>query len=84
MMVQLPTLSLFSLGGWRPFLDPLPLDSHFLLFLIPLVVVIAVVYKTIKLDDLSTLPKATLVLSVQIIAFMILTALALWMITEMT
>ncbi len=76
-------ISNFSFRGWRPFLDPLPLDSHYLLFLIPLVVVIAVVYKTIKLDDLSALPKAALVLSIQIITFMALAAIALWLITEM-
>ena len=70
--------------GWRPVLDPMPLDQYYLLFLIPLVAVIAVVYKTIKIEDLSRLPKAAAVLSFQILIFMALAAAALWMLTSMT
>lgn len=69
--------------AWRPFFEPLPLDTYWLLLLPPLVLAIAVVYKTIKLDDLSHLPRQALFLTGQIIAFMILAAAALWLVTEM-
>lgn len=69
--------------GWRPLLDPLPMDRYYLVFLIPLIVVIAVVYKTIKIEDLGRLPKAAAMLTMQILMFMVLAAVALWMITEL-
>jgi len=76
-------MALPGLGQWRPFLDPLPLEEYFMLFLLPLIVVIAVVYKTIKLEDLSLLPRAAGILTVQIVVFMALAAVALWLVTEL-
>jgi hypothetical protein len=72
-----------TLLAYRPFLEPLPLDTYWLLLLPPLVLAVSVVYKTIKLEDLAELPGQALFLSGQIIAFMILAAAALWMITEL-
>ena len=72
-----------TLLAYRPFLEPLPLDTYWLLLLPPLVLAVSVVYKTIKLEDLAQLPGQALFLSGQIIAFMILAAAALWMITEL-
>ena len=69
--------------AYRPFLEPLPVDTYWLLLLLPLVLAIAIVYKTIKLDDLSQMPRKALWLAGQIIAFMILAAAALWLITEL-
>lgn len=71
------------LAVYRPFLDPLPLDTYWLMLLPPLVLAIAVIYKAIKLDDLSLLPRQALFLAGQIVAFMILAAVALWLITEL-
>lgn len=71
------------LASYRPFLDPLPLDTWWLMLLPPLVVAVAVVYKTIKLDDLRRLPRQAVILSAQIIVFMILAAAALWLLTEL-
>ncbi|QDU73022.1 hypothetical protein [Mucisphaera calidilacus] len=68
--------------AWRPFLDPLPLENHWLWLMIPLALAVALIYKAIKLPDLSQLPAQTLVLSSQIIAFMVLVAAALWILTE--
>jgi len=68
--------------AYVPFRDPLPLDTYWLLLLPPLVLAIALVYKTIKLDDLSLLPRQALFLSGQILAFMTLAAAAIWLITE--
>ena len=65
------------------FTEPLPLDDYWLWLLIPLVVVISIVYKTIKLRDLSKLPAQAASLAAQIVVFMILAAAALWLISEL-
>ncbi len=69
--------------AYRPLLDPIPIDDVYLLLLLPLIVVIAIVYKTIKLPDLHMLPKQAAYLSVQILVFLILAAAALWLLTEL-
>lgn len=69
--------------GFRPFLEPLPIDQYWMLLLIPLAAGISVVYKTIKTDRLEKIPRESTVLTAQIIAFMALAALALWLITEL-
>ena len=69
--------------AYRPFLEPLRLDSYWLLLLLPLVIAISVAYKAIKLDDLANLPREAVFLSVQIIAFMIMAATSLWLLTEL-
>ena len=82
-MVAVQTYGGVVLGNYRPFLDPLPLDRHWLLLLLPMVIGIGVVYKTIKLEDLAQLPKQAFYLSAQILMFMMLAAIALWLIVEM-
>ena len=54
-----------------------------MLLLIPLVVIVSVVYKTIRLEDLSKVPMAALVLSIQIVVFMIVAAILIWGITTL-
>ncbi|MCX5661869.1 MAG: hypothetical protein NTW19_19500 [Planctomycetota bacterium] len=73
---SLPTL------GYRPFLDPLPLETYWLLLMPPMAIAIALVYKTIKLDSLEQLPRQAALLAVQIVAFMAMAAVGLWLITE--
>jgi len=68
--------------GFRPFFEPLPMDRYWMLLLIPLVVGISVVYKTVKVDRLDKLPREATALALQIVAFMAMAAAALWMITE--
>jgi len=65
--------------GWRPFLDPIAIDDYWLILLVPLVFAVALVYKAIKLDDLSNLMRQTLQLAGQIVVFMVLAAAALWL-----
>lgn len=60
---------------------PLPLDDYWLVLLVPLVVAISLVYKAIKLDDLSQLLRQTLYLATQIIFLMALAAGVLWLLT---
>jgi hypothetical protein len=82
-MIALLTPSRHIIGmltlAYRPFLDPLPLDRYWLWLLPPLAIVVAIVYKAIKLPDLSNLPRQASVLAAQIVAFMILAAIALWL-----
>ena len=73
----LPTL------GFRPFFDPLPVDGYWMFLLLPMIIAISVVYKTIKTDRLSKIPREASILAAQIVAFMILAAVALWMLTEL-
>ncbi|MCC6579137.1 MAG: hypothetical protein IT440_01760 [Phycisphaeraceae bacterium] len=80
--VAAPAL-LLPLLAYRPFLDPLPLHEQWLAMLLPLVIAISVVYKTIKLEHLSELPRQAALLSAQILAFMVLVAAALLLLTEM-
>jgi len=68
--------------AYRPFLDPLPLESWWMVLLVPLVLGISVTYKTIKIDDLSQLPRQATFLFLQIIVFMVLAAAGLWLVTE--
>lgn len=69
--------------AYRPFLDPVPIDRYWMLMLLPMVVAIAVVYKTIKTDRLEKIPREAAVLAAQIVAFMVMAAAALWMLTEL-
>lgn len=71
-----------GLLGYTPFLDPLQLNDYWLALLPLLVVIIATVYKAIKIEDLSKLPMQVALLSAQIIVFMVLTGAALWVLSE--
>ncbi len=71
-----------ALLGYRPLLEPLPVGPYWLWLLPPLAVVVAVVYKAIKLEDLAALPRQAAFLALQIIVFMVLAAAALWVIVE--
>lgn len=66
------------------FLEPLPLDRYWLAFLMPLVAAISVVYKTIKLEDITRVPKSACVLALQIVLFMASAAAFLWVIVGLT
>ncbi|MEM1446638.1 MAG: hypothetical protein AAGF84_11310 [Planctomycetota bacterium] len=67
--------------AWRPFLEPLPIDAVWLWLCVPLVLGVAIVYKTIKLPHLRDLPKESLKLAVQVLLFMALAALTLNVLT---
>ena len=69
--------------AYRPFIDPLPIGNSpaWSLLFVPLVILVALAYKTIKLRDLRKLPRQTTVLCVQIFAFMGAAAVALWVLT---
>ncbi len=73
--------SLAGVLAYRPFLDPAPFDGYWLF--IPLVIAVAVVYKTIKLEDLRRLPREAGILATQITVFMLLAAAAIWLLVEL-
>ncbi|MEM6552472.1 MAG: hypothetical protein AAF750_10160 [Planctomycetota bacterium] len=54
----------------RPFLDPLPIEPYATLLVLPLVIVIAVVYKTLKGHPPKQLPREAGLLVLQILLFL--------------
>ena len=66
------------------FVEPLPLDRYWLAFLMPLIAAICVVYKTIKLEDITQMPKSAGLLAVQIILFMVSAAVFLSLVVRLT
>ena len=70
--------------AYRPFLDPLPIGNApwWGLVFFPLVVLVSVAYKTIKVRDLSQLPGQATRLAIQIVVFMGLSAVGLWALTR--
>jgi len=63
--------------GWRPLLEPLPVDDLWMWLLIPLTVAIATVYKTLKLEDLHRLSWEIARLSTLILLSMVAAAVVL-------
>lgn len=68
--------------AYVPFRDPIEVGDAWLWLLIPLVVVIAVVYKTIKTADLRRVPVESAQLTASILLFMAAAAAGLWVLTE--
>lgn len=78
MIALLPPLLL----AWRPLLDPIDIDRHWVWLLVPLVVAVALVYKTLKLPTLKHLAIETARLSLYILFLMLLAAVLLWIFVE--
>ena len=69
---------LSDLLAFRPFLDPAPIDRYWLWLLPPLIIAVAVVYRTIKSDDLREVPRRAAYLVFQVAIFLVAAAVALW------
>ncbi|MEM1107812.1 MAG: hypothetical protein AAGH99_03890 [Planctomycetota bacterium] len=69
--------------AYRPFIDPLPIGNStaWVWLFVPLILLVSVAYKTIKLRDLNELPRAAAILAAQIFVFMGFAAAALWVLT---
>jgi hypothetical protein len=67
--------------AYTPFLDPLPYEPYWLVLLLPLVLAIALVYKTIKSPTLANLPAQAVRLAGEILMFMVLIGAGLWLLT---
>lgn len=59
-----------TVAAYTPFVTPLPIWDWWLLTLVPLCLGVAIVYKAMKTDDLSKLPKQALLISFWIIGGM--------------
>jgi len=70
------------IAAWRPFLDPMQLHAYWWAFLFPLALLISVVYKAVRVEHLSQWPRATAVMTVQIIVAMILLGVAAFCLLE--
>ncbi len=71
--------------AYRPFTDPLPVGSGLawtLALFLPLVLGVAVAYKTIKLDNLAHVPGQAMRLAVQIVVFMAASAALITLFTR--
>jgi len=70
--------------AYRPFLDPLAVDRYWLWLLLPLIIAIAVVYKTVKIPNpqWGVMTAQSLTLAAQIFAVMAGAAAFLLFLTE--
>ncbi|MFG0282883.1 MAG: hypothetical protein ACF8R7_00535 [Phycisphaerales bacterium JB039] len=58
--------------AWRPFLDPLPLEGTWFLLLAPLALLISMGYKAVRVPNMERYWRDVLVMTMQVIIFMIL------------
>jgi hypothetical protein len=69
--------------AWVPLLEPMGVDEYWVLLLLPLVIGISVVYKAIRMENLTRLPRQAMYMSAQILVFLTAAAAILWGITAM-
>ena len=82
-MMDLPTAATaLWTEAYTPFFHPLDVNGYWLGLLVPLALAISIVYKTIKIDDTSQLPRQIIIMMAQIIGFMYVVAAALWLVLE--
>lgn len=65
-----------------PVMRPLRFDAYWLLLMVPLVIGISVTYKAINLEDLSMLPRESMLMASQIIVFMVVAAAIIFAMTQ--
>jgi len=69
--------------GWRVFLEPAPWEGAWLWLMLPIVVAVSVVFKTIRGPGLRALPRSAGFLTVQVLVFMALAAAGLWLLVSL-
>lgn len=69
--------------AWRPLLDPAPIDGYWLWFLPPLILIVAIVYRTIKSESLMSVPRRSVYLAFQIGVFIVAITLILWVVLRL-
>ena len=67
-----------TVPAWRPFLDPMPADGPWVWFAVPLILLVAFVYKTIRVERFETLWRETAAMSFQILLALLGLAFAIW------
>lgn len=68
--------------GYRPFLEPVSVEGWWPLLLLPVVVAMAVVYKTLRVERLGSLPAEAASLAGQVVGLLGLIAGVLWLLTR--
>ena len=68
--------------AWRPFLDPLNLHEYWWAFLIPLSLGVSFTYKAVRVREMRELPRATLLMTAQVILAMVLLGAATFVLLE--
>jgi hypothetical protein len=64
--------------AWRMFLDPMPVWDYWPWLILPLVVLVSIVYKSIKCKSMSTVPREAGAISFWILFGMVAAAGILW------
>ena len=68
--------------AYRPFIDPMPWnDSYWMLTIVPLSLAVAVVYRSVRTDDLSEMPRQAVIFTAQIVGAMVVVAGIVWALT---
>lgn len=70
------------MSDWRPFVNPIQMGRDSLWLVVPLCIVLAVVYKTIRIRNLRRLPLQILSLWVYILVGLAVLAFAFYLLLE--
>lgn len=68
--------------AYRPFLEPLAVDGWWPLLLLPVVMGMAVVYKTLRVERLRSLAVEAASLTGQVVGLLVVIAAVLWWVTR--
>jgi uncharacterized membrane protein len=68
--------------AWRPFLDPLNLHEYWWAFLVPLALAVSFTYKAVRVREMRELPRATLLMTAQVILAMVMLGAAAFILLE--
>lgn len=67
------------LTGWVPFVTPPPgLWDYWPVLLLPLVVAVSIVYKSIRCESMSQVPREATIISLWILGGLLASAVVLW------
>lgn len=76
------TLPALLTAAWRPFIDPLDLHALWWVLLIPMALGVSVVYKAVRVRDLSRYWREVAIMTTQIVLAMILLGAAVYLFIE--
>jgi hypothetical protein len=71
-----------SLLSYTPFVDPMPIHDWWFWLLLPLCLLFSVVYKSVKCEHVSQIPRAALSITLVILAGMAAAALVLTIVVK--
>ena len=71
-----------TLLAYRMFIDPLPVEMHWLWLIIPVSLAVAIAYKTIEVEHLKSLPWEVVQFTGQILLLMGGAAAIIWVIAR--